>query len=200
MNRYYDSHFQKNIVTIHPGEYFASSEDELISTILGSCISIVLFDKAQMIGGMNHFMLAYDGSDDNVIREGHLVCEYGEYAVELLLNDLYKKRAKKSNLIAKVFGGSNMFNISEESTVNNVGKTNILFAFSYLEREHIPITSSDTGGTLPRKIFFNPITSKIWLKRIITTHIEKEKLLTLESSYIESIKTKEKDAGSIVWF
>ena len=58
MNTFFDNSFNRNIITIYPGEYYVSKGPELISTILGSCVAIVLFDAENEIGGMNHFMLA----------------------------------------------------------------------------------------------------------------------------------------------
>lgn len=188
MTNYFDNHFKKNIVTIHPGEYFSSKEDVLISTVLGSCISIVLFDTNACFGGMNHFLLAYDGSDKADESVLHSAGEYGEYSVELLINDMLKKGADKKNLIAKIFGGSNMFCADESKASENIGRANMCFAFSYLEKQNIPIATSDVGNVLPRKIFFEPKTSKVFLKKIIVSNNEQNSICKEESSYLDIIK------------
>ena len=159
---YFDSHFKKNVVTLYPGEFFATADDsQYISTVLGSCIAITLFDARTKIGGMNHFMLARDNRGHADAQAGR----FGEYAIELLLNDMLKRGAKKQHLTAKVFGGGNIFDSTEDAVVQ-VGSENIAFAFDYLERESIPVKSSNVGGNLPRKIFFDPKTSRVWLKFI----------------------------------
>ena len=106
MNRYFDSQFNKHIVTIYPGEYHCGGGEEYISTVLGSCISVALYDKVIQYGGLNHFMLAYDQTSSK--ENDTLAGRFGEYAMELLINTMLKHGASKRNLTAKVFGGSNV--------------------------------------------------------------------------------------------
>lgn len=188
MNTYYDSHFEKKIVTIYPGEYFASSGPEMISTVLGSCVSIALFDDEKKIGGINHFMLARDTSLDKE-KGDILMGKFGEYAIDLLINDLVAKGVDKTKLQAKVFGGSNVFN--QDSNGAQVGEVNIKFAFDYLERLKIPVVNSNTGGNLPRKIFFDPETAKVYMKYINNSNFEGDSLQKKEANYIETIKLAE---------
>jgi chemotaxis protein CheD len=186
MNRYYDSHFDRQIVTIYPCEFFSTTGDELISTVLGSCISVTLFDERNGFGGMNHFM--YANTLHNIDDEPDMRGRYGEYAVKLLLEDMMKKGADRSALKAKIFGGSNVFNLPPDAGIQ-VGDMNIHFAFDYLKKENIPVIASDTGGIFPRKIYFDPKTSKVWLKRIKTQNAtDVNALLQKEKTYILSAK------------
>ncbi len=189
MNSYFDNHFNKKIITIYPGEFYSSSENEMISTVLGSCISIALFDSKEKIGGLNHFMLAKDTSIEDDKERNRLMGKFGEYAMELLIKDVIEKGAKIENLQAKVFGGSNVFNLPATNNAQ-VGEVNIKFAFNYLEQKNIPIVTSNTGGTAPRKIFFDPISSKVYLK-YIQNHTVDEQLESKEAAYLEKISLKE---------
>ena len=198
MNRYYDSQFGKNIVTIYPGEYFTSFGEEYISTVLGSCVSVALYDKNLQVGGLNHFMLAYDGKGDRDTDEA--AGRFGEYAMELLINDLLKKGASRQRLTAKVFGGSNVLGSGTSSKLQ-VGENNIKFVFEYLKSEKIPVVSSNTGGDKPRKIFYDPKSSKIWLKHIKNSTMRNEETLNKrEKEYASRVRENEKHAGDIVWF
>lgn len=197
MNRYFDSHFNKDIVTIYPGEFYVSTEDELISTVLGSCVSIAIFDQEKKFGGMNHFILA---KDSKMINDYGLAGRFGEYAIELLITEMVKRGSKRENLVSKIFGGSNIFGSPNESQ-NKVGDVNVRFTYDYLAREKIPVLASDTGGIEPRKIFFDPSSAKIWLKRIKNNIHAKTTLLTNEITYIQSVeKDKKKTGGEVVWF
>lgn len=185
MNRYFDLHFNKNIVTIYPGEFWASTGPEMISTVLGSCVSIALFDPIAGVGGMNHFMLAKDTNMDiDGSRDKHLG-RFGEYAMEMLVSDMEKKGAVFSRCTAKVFGGGNIFNtVTPEGGKVLVGDANIKFAFDYLKSHGIEVKSSDTGGILPRKIFFDPTTSKVFLKHIDNrTQDDDDYIRTKEQKY-----------------
>ena len=115
MNRYFDNHFQKDVVTIYPGEFYSTKENEMISTVLGSCVSIVLYDKENKVGGINHFMLAKDSSiaELDTQNTNKKLGKFGEYAIDLLIEDIKKHGGKVENFEAKVFGGGNIFNLPD---------------------------------------------------------------------------------------
>lgn len=196
MNRHYDPHFQKDIVTIHPGEYYSTDEDIYIATVLGSCISIALFDMTIHLGGLNHFMLPKSAREEIPSEdEGR----FGNFAMELLINDLLKKGAKHENLRAKVFGGGNVLETSS-SKMSLTGINNINFALTFLETEHIPILVNDTGGIFPRKIYFHPQTSKVYLKRIQKGGCPVDQIKQREEQYQANLQQAKASAGDITWF
>lgn len=164
MNNFFDSTLNRNIVTIYPGEFYVSKGPEFISTILGSCVAICLYDSQNLIGGMNHFMLAKDNSNPASEAKGP-AGRFGVYAVELLLNEMILKGADRKNLSAKIFGGGNVLNIGDTS-LKQVGNENIEFARKILEKEKIPVVAEDVGGINSRKIILDPATFKVLLKRI----------------------------------
>lgn len=172
MNKYFDNHFKKEVVTIYPGEFYSTKGSEMISTVLGSCVSIVLYDTANHVGGINHFMLARDSSlsEDTENAEIKRLGRFGEYAIDLLIDDIKKNGGVVSNLEAKVFGGGNIFNMTDVDS--QVGNVNSKFAFEYLGKLGIPIVKSDTGGIFPRKIFFDPDTTKVFMKYIDNHHVK----------------------------
>lgn len=175
------SRFDQDIVTIHPGEYFVSDEDVVISTVLGSCVSVSLWDRRLKQGGINHFMLPGDLDRPEVVLSNS--AKYGMFAMELLYNDMFKKRSSKHDLVAKVFGGASVLKLAAGPT--KIPKGNVDFALAYLDTEGIPIEANDTGGILPRKIFFFARTGKVLLKRIVGSHgdeVERE-----EAAYLDRI-------------
>lgn len=165
MNTFFDNSFNRNIVTIYPGEYYVSKGPEFVSTILGSCVAICLFDPKNLIGGINHFMLAKPGSKETLKEEKGPIGRFGKYAIDLLIDEMIKAGADRKNLQAKIFGGSNVFNLPETSH-EQVGSENIKFAKEYLGQLNIPIMTEDLGGVPSRKIIFDPATFKVLLKRI----------------------------------
>ena len=197
MNTHFDSHFNKQIITILPGEFYSTDKPVLISTVLGSCISIALYDPELKLGGLNHFMLPTTNRTQEISIEEQ--GRYGDFAMELLLNDMFKKGAKKENLKAKVFGGGNVLDDGGFHK-NRTGLNNISFALEYLQTENIPIIANDTGGIFPRKIFYDPQTSKIYLKRIQRSDLTLKEINTREAAYKEEIQQQETKAGSITWF
>lgn len=166
MVKYLDNHFKREVVTIYPGEYYVSKGPEFVSTILGSCVAIVLFDEENKIGGINHFMLAKDKfADSEADLNGALKTKYGKYAIDELIKEMESQGAKKFNFQAKIFGGSNVFNIPD-SNLDMVGNENIRFAKEYLAKLNIPIIAEDLGGVPSRKVVFDPATFKVLVKKI----------------------------------
>ena len=187
MYRHFNPKFQSDVVIIHPGEYYATDEETIISTILGSCVAVAFFDSQVKVGGLNHFMLP--GSVEGSRGFNQESAKYGLYAMEILINELLKKGASKRNLIAKVFGGGHVLHAS---TAGNVPRSNVEFALEFLKTEGIPVKASDVGGIQARKLFYYPVTSKVLLKRITSTtmvhEVEEE-----ETEYLERIR-KERNA------
>lgn len=195
MFRHRISQFEQEVVTIHPGEYFATRDDTIISTVLGSCIAVALYDEAAGAGGLNHFMLPGEVAKDEIIRNPN--AKYGMYAIELLINELMKLGIRKRDIKAKVFGGGAVLHFADGS-ITRIPQSNIDFTFEYLEKEKIPVLASDVGGREPRKIFLFPRTGKVLLKRIAANQldlVEKE-----EERYFEAIREEEQAAGAVVLF
>ena len=159
---YRDHHFQYDAVKVLPGEYFVSNEDLVVMTVLGSCISACIWDGRVRAGGMNHFMLPDGDSVDGFGR-------YGSYAMELLINELLKKGARRESMQAKVFGGAA---VMAGFTTMNVGERNTKFVFDYLATERIPVVSQDVLDIHPRKVCFFPVTGKVLVKRLAHSHPE----------------------------
>lgn len=159
---YADHHFQYDAVKVLPGEYFVSNEELVIMTVLGSCIAACIWDGRARAGGMNHFMLPDGDSADGFGR-------YGSYAMELLINEMLKKGARRESMQAKVFGGAQ---VMAGFTTMNVGERNTKFVLDYLATERIPVVSQDVLDIHPRKVCFFPVSGKALVKRLAHSHPE----------------------------
>src|SRR5690606_20104452 len=118
------------------------------TTTLGSCIAACLWDRRARIGGMNHFMLPEGEGESG---------RYGAYAMELLINELQRRGARRAFLEAKVFGGGQV--ISGMNSLN-VGERNTRFVLAYLRTEAIPVVSQDVLDVHARKVCFLPASGK----------------------------------------
>ncbi len=156
-----------NCVTVKllPGDFYVTTRNELITTVLGSCISACIYDETTGHGGMNHFMLPGDGNERSGALSDTSSTRYGLHAMEGLINGVLKRGSKRENLRAKIFGGGR---IIEQMT--DVGLRNIAFVKNYLEVEEIPIEAYDLGEIYPRKINFYPATGKAMVKRLRSLH------------------------------
>jgi chemotaxis protein CheD len=199
MYQKYDQKLEKMIYTIYPGEYHYTGEDVLIYTVLGSCISVCLYDSKSRMGGMNHFMLS-GFSDLNQFSDSQLGFQntrYGMAAMEMLINSLMKKGGNRKNFRAKVFGGSNMIKLSPGAS--SIADGNIQFAKWFLSSEEIPVDSIDVGGDRARKVYFNPFDGKAFVKHIMPTTSELSAELAYERQALSSKKAEKKE-GDIEFF
>jgi chemotaxis protein CheD len=173
-NLYFDRNFEMEAAKILPGEYYVTTRDMIIVTVLGSCVSVCLRDRASGIGGMNHFMLPH--SDNDTENPLSVSARYGTYAMEMLINHLLKLGAKRNNFEAKIFGGGNVL---RGFTVSNVGARNAEFATEFLKTEKIDLISKDLLDIYPRKVYYFPSTGRVLVKKLRAVHnntiIEREK-------------------------
>jgi chemotaxis protein CheD len=159
---YFDHHFQYHTVKVLPGEYFVSTDELMIMTVLGSCIAACIWDSRARSGGMNHFMLPEGDGNEGGGR-------YGSYAMELLINQLLKTGARRESMQAKIFGGAQ---VMAGFTSMNVGERNTKFVLDYLSTERIPVVSQDVLDIHPRKVCFFPTSGKALVKRLAHAHPE----------------------------
>ena len=142
-----------------PGQFHVSSEPCQIKTILGSCVSICLWDARRAAGGMNHFLLPSSG-------EGQLVSlRFGDVATAALLEKLLWAGCRMENLTAKVFGGSAIFQ-NENCYAISLGARNVTAALQLLQNAGIPVVAQQTGGSHGRKLIFNTDDGAAWSQRV----------------------------------
>jgi chemotaxis protein CheD len=164
MLKRFHSQLKRPMVVIKPGEYYVTDQDEVIATVLGSCISVCLKDEKNKIGGMNHFMLPGDFRQEDVFTSQS--ARYGMYAMEMVLGDLIKLGGDREHLIAKVFGGGHVLK-SVAQNAQSVPTSNIQFVKSFLSMEGIKVLKTDVGGSLGRKVLYLPTSGKVFVKRLV---------------------------------
>ena len=164
---YYDRIFDTRAVKILPGQYHATGDGTVITTVLGSCVSVCLYDAVNGVGGMNHYMLPGDSGETG--RSGNGSARYGTHAMKLLLEHVMQLGAVRACLEAKVFGAGRVMD-----GMSDVGRQNADFALRYLKAQKIRIVAVDVGDTLPRKIFFSSATGQVFVKRIRNQELSPE--------------------------
>ncbi|OQX97059.1 MAG: chemotaxis protein CheD [Bacteroidetes bacterium 4572_128] len=150
-------------IFLYPSSIFVSKKPNFIITILGSCVSVCLFDFRLKIGGINHFMLPFWN------KENLASPRYGDIAIEELIKKMKINGAKRENLKAKLFGGAKVLeNMENKNSLKQgkVGMRNITIARKILKEEKISIIGSSTGGYYGRKIIFNTNTGEVRMKFI----------------------------------
>jgi chemotaxis protein CheD len=189
--RFFDNTHSAWMVKVFPGEFYVTRQaDEILVTVLGSCVSACIRDPAVGIGGMNHFMLAKDraggwGDDLQSAR-------FGNFAMEKLINELIKAGCSRDRMEIKVFGGGNVIDASTA-----VGSDNAQFVLRYLEAEGLRCSAEDLGGSHPRRIHYYPATGRV-VRRLLGTG-ETYAIGREEREYADRLKSRQ-PAGEIHLF
>ena len=161
---------EADIVTIKMGDFYVTEQNEIISTILGSCISACIRDRESGIGGMNHFMLPTFSLQENNNWEYTAVnaaMRYGSYAMEHLINTILQKGGKRNNLEFKLFGGGDIL-----GSFTTIGMHNVRFIRSYMKAEGYSIAAEYLGATHPIKLNYFPKSGIAKIKRLDERAVE----------------------------
>lgn len=180
--RYRDPRFAEMAIKVFPGEHYVTGDrDEMLVTILGSCISACIRDPMTGIGGMNHFMLpnyaagSWDSTSESM--------RYGNVAMERLINDILARGAVRNKLEIKVFGGGNVM-----GGTANIGHRNADFVEDYLAAESLPIVARHLRGSLPRRLHYFPASGRVMLQELKRT--DSDAIIQNENSYKSRIQSE----------
>lgn len=177
---------------VAPGAWAVERERPL-STLLGSCVTVCLFDPTAKLGGINHFMLP------NIQRSQHGDVDSllsGDFAMEALLNALLAQGARKTRIQAKAFGGGTIIETSGQSL--SIGMRNANFTREWLDREKIPLLASDFLGPWSRKVLFVPSNGAAFCRRMTTNMATASLIAREERAYAETLSQKPKAADNRV--
>jgi len=130
---------------LSPGHIYMSHEPALVSTVVGSCVAVSLWDSKKEIGGMAHFLYPFT---ENRHRA---TAQYGNAAVKYMVRMFLDFGAQEKNLRAQIFGGALM----APADCMRIAKENVQMARKILRSHRINIVSEDTGGNMGRKIVYN---------------------------------------------
>jgi len=144
-------------VYLHPGQLFASVQFSAVTTVLGSCVSLCLWDPVTRIGGMNHYLLPFWVGDDIASPR------FGTVAIETLIEKVLLLGARKNHLRAKLFGGACVIEAFRERE-DHIGIVNARLAENLLRVEGIPVVEQDLVGCRGRKLIFHTDDGATWVK------------------------------------
>ncbi len=160
-----------------------TTREEMITTVLGSCVSACIRDRKFGVGGMNHFMLPEStGSADHWQGTGVAAAtRYGSFAMEHMINDILKLGGLRKNLEVKVFGGGRIM-----ANMTNIGLHNIDFVREYIVAEGLALVVEDLGDIFPRKVNYFPATGRARVKKLRSMH--NDTIVRREESYMHDLE------------
>jgi chemotaxis protein CheD len=141
---------------LKPGYIILPKHPTVISTVVGSCIAVCIYDKNRKSGGMNHFQLPRFPQDKPA------TARYGDVSTLTLIRMMITDGAGTKHLEAQIFGGAHNPKLSKK----NIGRENLVVARKIVVGKGIKIVSEDVGGEKGRKIVFNTGTNEIGVLKV----------------------------------
>ena len=146
-------------IYLQPGQVHAAAAPTTITTVLGSCVSVCLYDTRAGVGGMNHFLLPHPVSHERSAR-------FGNVAMEELLAAVKRLGAELGALRAKIFGGAAVLGTRPAAGRRHLGEENTRLALGMLLDMGIPVVHGDVGGTRGRKVVFHTDEGSAWMRTL----------------------------------
>lgn len=180
------------VAKLLPGDFYVTRGDEVLDTILGSCVSACIRNPRLGIGGMNHFMLPRPSGHGTDTWE-HLAgraTRYGSASMEQLINRILSAGGTRADLEVKIFGGGRVL-----SSMSDIGNHNVIFVRDYLKQEGLTVTSEDVGSNIPRHVQYFPMTGRVRVRHLKA----RADVVSLEQQFLKRIE-KTPVAGEIDLF
>lgn len=156
---YPDDSVRRREVYLHAGQLTASEDPCKVTTVLGSCVSVCLFDPRRRAGGANHYLLPHPvGDTGNSAR-------FGSVSTLRLIDAMLAFGCRKEDLQAKVFGGASLLGAVRMSSMD-LGGRNASLAVSMLTAAGIPIVAEDVGGERGRRLIFHTDDGSAWVRSL----------------------------------
>jgi chemotaxis protein CheD len=172
----------QTVARLLAGDYYVTCRDEVLDTVLGSCVSACIRNPRQRIGGMNHFMLpTSDGrADDAWDKCPGRATRYGSASMEQLINRVLAAGGGREELEVKIFGGARLL-----ANVMDVGAHNVEFVRHFLRNEGIGVAAQDVGQGVARHIQYFPLSGRVRVRHL-TLH---QDITRSEQSYLSGLES-----------
>jgi chemotaxis protein CheD len=148
---------------ILPGEFYVTREDEIIDTVLGSCVAACIRNPRLSIGGMNHFMLPRPGGSGSDAWENVAgrATRYGTASMEQLINSVLTAGGTRQDLEVKIFGGGRVV-----AKLSDIGARNLEFVREFLRQEGLKVAAEDSGDICSRHVQYFPRSGRVRVRHL----------------------------------
>ncbi len=184
IDKYWDGIQGTYAAKILPGEFYVTAHlEEMVVTVLGSCVSACIRDPETGIGGMNHFMLPQEKNAGG--RTAGNAERYGLHAMESLINAIASRGNKdRGALEVKLSGGGKVLKMGLD-----IGQQNIDFVREYALDEGLDVKAEDLGGNYPRKVYYFPATGRMRVRKLV--EVTNDTIVDRERSYAQTLDKTE---------
>ncbi|MDG5775545.1 chemotaxis protein CheD [Haloarculaceae archaeon H-GB1-1] len=141
-----ESQTEPRRIKVGIAEYKITSGEAVLTTSgLGSCLGVAIYDLDAGVAGLVHVMLpsAEEMNDGNAAK-------FADAGIEVMVEAMEAEGADRSAMEAKVAGGSDMLDFSENGS--GIGVRNIETVRETLSEFGIPLAEEDVGGDHGRSV------------------------------------------------
>ena len=154
---YYVPGYYMEHIFLLPGEYRISKQPEVVETLVGSCVTVCLYNKKTGHAAMNHFL-----QDRPASETGCDIGRYGTTATEYIINTLMKLDPEPGHYRAQIFGGANVVKTTSDKA--SIGQVNSDTARKLLVDHRIRIIREEVGGARGRRVRFDTSTNTVFCR------------------------------------
>ncbi|ACV46372.1 MULTISPECIES: chemotaxis protein CheD [Halomicrobium] len=138
-------------------EYAVTTDEAVLTTSgLGSCIGVALYDPDSNTAGLVHVMLPRHDEGEGARAK------FADTGVEVLLEEMERAGAQRRSMEAKIAGGSDMLDFSENGS--SIGSRNAAIVRETLAANDVPILGEDVGGDYGRSLRLKAATGDLIVK------------------------------------
>jgi len=161
MNPLRDSYLAS--VYLQPGELSICEEPTQVITVLGSCVSVTMFNPRSKIGAICHGTLPRC----KVKKECHSACaqafKFMDCAIHYMLGRFREYGIANNEIEIKIFGGADTL---RSKSSNTIGSQNIKITLDIMGDNKLRVIAADVGDSFGRKVVFLSHTGVVYLKRL----------------------------------
>lgn len=144
-------------IYLKPGDLVVAEKPVMVTTVLGSCISVTMFHPQTGIAAICHAMMPDGGSPDSF--------KYVDSVIHCMVLYFRQRKIPREEIQVKVFGGADMFNCIESNN-STVSRRNVIVATRCLHDYGLIPAVSDLGGKEGRKLIFRTDSGAVFLKKL----------------------------------
>jgi chemotaxis protein CheD len=148
------------VIYLKPGELYLGKQPTVVTTVLGSCVSLIFFHPPLRLGAICHALLPTNKNQENSFR-------FVDSAFDWMLKQFQSRDIPLTQIQVKLFGGADVLECYEGiCRAVTIGQQNIRRALEMVNASGLRVQVSDLGGSWGRKLFFFTHTGEVLLKRV----------------------------------
>lgn len=153
-------------IRLKPGELLICHEPCEVTTVLGSCLAVTMFNARLSLAAICHVMLPDPGLGCRPDTTPDCPFKFVSTAIPAMTDAFRRASARPEEIEVKMFGGGNVLVQSGPGEGRGIGQANIQLAELLLQRANLRIKAYSVGGHCGRKIVFNTLTGEVFHKHL----------------------------------